>query len=274
MSARTGLSGQPWCDLGVIMADRVHPSQTVRIQLCGRLAVEVDGCRIESSLPGRQGRLLLAYLTLARHEPKPRSELISALWPAGAPDAADTAVNALLSKLRSVLGGEMIAGRGPVQLVLPSDTRVDLEVAVEAIHRAESAYALGDWSRSWAAAQTSMFIARRGFLPEESFEWAEVVRRQLAEVYRRALETYAGAALRLGSTELPTAERACRELVALAPYRESGHRLLMETLVAQGNAAEALLAYDGLVRLLREELGVAPSVDTRALHERILDVTA
>jgi DNA-binding SARP family transcriptional activator len=260
------------------MADRVAPIQAgsiaiARIQLCGKLAVELDGARVESALPGRQGRLLLTYLAVSRHEPKARVDLVNALWPGGAPDAADTALNALVSKLRAVFGSEVLGTRGPVQLVLPADTRIDLEVAIEAIHRAESAYALGDWSRAWAASQTSMFTARRGFLTDESLEWAEAIRRRLAEVYRRALETYAGAALRLGSTEIATAERACRELVTLAPYRESGHRLLMETLVAQGNTAEALLAYDGLLRLLNEELGVAPSADTRALHERILGAT-
>jgi SARP family transcriptional regulator, regulator of embCAB operon len=196
--------------------------------------------------------------------------VIDALWPLGPPDAADSAVNALLSKLRAVLGVDALTGRSAVQLRLPAGALVDLEVATESIHRAESAYAQGGWARAWAAAQTSMFTARRGFLPEETLPWAEDVRRRLCEVYRRALETYAGAALRLGGTELATAERACRELVDVAPFRESGHRLLMETLYASGNLAEALHAYDSLQRLLRDELGVPPSADTRALHERIL----
>lgn len=34
----------------------------VRIQLCGRFAVVIDGQPTESRLPGRQGRLLVAYL--------------------------------------------------------------------------------------------------------------------------------------------------------------------------------------------------------------------
>ena len=40
-----------------------------RIELCGQLAVEIEGTRIEGSLRGRQGRLLLAYLVLNRHRP-------------------------------------------------------------------------------------------------------------------------------------------------------------------------------------------------------------
>ena len=241
-----------------------------RIQVCGRLAIELEGVRREAELPGRQGRLLFVYLVLRRHEELTRPTLIDALWPSGSPDAADSAVNALLSKLRAVLGGSTVAGRSAVQLRLPADARVDLEDANESIHRAESAYAQGDWARAWVAAQTSMFTARRGFLPEESLQWAEAVRRQLAEVYRRALEAYAGASLRLGGPELATAERACRELVEVAPFRESGHRLLMEALLATGNVAEALRTYDSLQRLLRDELGVPPSADTRALHGRIL----
>jgi SARP family transcriptional regulator, regulator of embCAB operon len=257
-----------WRNVGVIMADLA-----ARIQICGRLAIEIAGERREGELPGRQGRVLFTYLVLHRHEELSRTSLVDALWPAGPPDAADVAVNALLSKLRGALGAPAVSSRGSVRLRLPDPSIVDLEWATDAIHRAESAYALGEWSRAWAAAQTTMFTARRGFLPDERLDWAEAVRRRLAELYRRALETYAGAALKLGGTELPTAERACRELVVLAPFRESGHRLLMETLLMRGNAAEALVAYDQLRSLLRDELGVAPSEQTRDLHERVLAAT-
>ena len=49
------------------------------IQLCGRYVVELDGERIESSLPGRQGRLLFAYLARNRDRPVRRNELVDAL---------------------------------------------------------------------------------------------------------------------------------------------------------------------------------------------------
>ena len=38
----------------------------VRVQLCGRVCVEIGGERRESLLPGPQGRRLFAYLTLHR----------------------------------------------------------------------------------------------------------------------------------------------------------------------------------------------------------------
>jgi pentatricopeptide repeat protein len=55
-----------------------------------------------------------------------------------------------------------------------------------------------------------------------------------------------------------------------APYRESGHQLLIESLVRNGNFAEALRAYDSLRQLLQRDLGIAPSPEMRELHARLL----
>jgi len=241
-----------------------------RIQVCGRLVVEVDGERRQDRLPGRQGRLLLSYLVLHRHEAMSRDQLVAALWPVDPPEAADAGVYALLSKLRAALGADLLSSRTGVRLTLPPRTWVDLEAARDGVHRAESALALRNWGRAWGAAQITLFVARRGFLPEEDLDWATPVRRELDALYMRALEAYAQAALCVGGTELATAERAARELVEVVPFRESGHRLLMRSLAARGNAAEALLAYDRLCGLLRDELGVSPGEQTRALHAAIV----
>ena len=245
-------------------------SSRVRIQICGRLAVEVDGERRESRLPGRQGRLLLTYLVLHRHDRLSRDRLVDALWPNDPPNAADSAVYALISKLRTAIGPALLSTRESIRLTLPTDSWIDLDAARDGVHRAESALALHEWGRAWGAAQISLFVARRGFLPDEELDWATATRRELDEIYLRALETYATAALHLGNTELPTAERAARELVTAAPFRESGHRTLMSALAAQGNTAEALIAYEALRRKLSHELGVEPDPQTRKLHQAIL----
>jgi DNA-binding SARP family transcriptional activator len=79
------------------------------------------------------------------------------------------------------------------------------------------------------------------------------------------------ACLHIRGTELPAAERAGRGLARLAPFRESGHRLLIESLEQQGNLAEALRAYESLRELLRDELGISPSPAMRQLHARLLE---
>jgi len=114
------------------------------------------------------------------------------------------------------------------------------------------------------------FLPGRGFLPDEDGEWIREVRHELEALQLRALECYAQACLGVGGTELAAAERAGRELTKLAPYRESGHRLLMRALAARGNTAEALRVYEQLRTLLREELGIAPCAETLALHAELL----
>jgi len=248
-------------------------SPALRLQVCGRLIVDVGGSRRDHLLPGRQGRLLLAYLVVHRHDVVTRPVLIDALWPDDPPDAAEAAIYALLSKCRTALGNGLLSSRGAIRLELPPDSVIDLETARDAVHRGESALAQGDWPRAWGAAQTSMFISRRAFLPEEDLPWVPEIRRELYDIQLRSLETYTAAALNLGETELATAERAGRQLVAAAPYRESGHRLLMQALAAGGNPAEALVVYDQLRIMLRDELGVVPSPQTRALHASIINET-
>lgn len=248
------------------------PSDPVRIQICGHLAIELDGERLEQLLPGRQGRLLFAYLVVNRHRYVSRDELAEALWREPDQAAVEARLNPLLSKLRRVFGPSAIDGRSVIRLCLPG-AWVDLEAAAEAIHRAESAVAQQDWARSWGPALTALFVAERDFLPGEDSPWIDETRHQLVELRLRALECYAAAALGIGGTELAAAVRAGRHLTRLAPLRESGYRYLMQALATQGNLAEALNIYSELSHCLRDQLGVSPSPATRQLHEQLLAAT-
>jgi SARP family transcriptional regulator, regulator of embCAB operon len=231
-----------------------------KVQLCGSLAVVVDGRRVEGELPGQQGRLLFAYLALHRSRRVERSELLDALWP----DGRDGGLAPLLSKLRRVVPLD------GTRLLLGDAARVDVEAAVDAVHRAESALAQDEPHRGWGPAQVALFTSGRAFLPGEDAPWIDEERRRLGELHLRALEAYAACALGVGGTELPAAVRAGRELTRLEPYRESGWRILMRALMAEGNVAEALHEYDRLRVLLHDELGVAPSPPTQELHKLLL----
>lgn len=240
---------------------------TVRIQVCGRLAVEVDGVRREQALPGPQGALCFAFLVVHRDQVTTRDEVSAVLWPDD-PGGHEQSLNALVSRIRHVLPCR--ADAGSLRLDLTPGAWIDLEAARDAIHRAESAVAQQQWERAWSAAQTSLFVARRGFVIGGDGAWASSMRQELELVRERSLEAYAVAALGLSGSELATAERAARELVRVAPLRESGHRLLMESLAARGNPAQALQAYEELRVTLRDELGVSPAPETQALYARLL----
>jgi DNA-binding SARP family transcriptional activator len=219
------------------------------------------------------GRLLFVYLILNRTRDVSSDELVEALWPEGAPPGAEATLRTLVSKLRRVIGSETLGRGGAYRLSLPADVQVDLEAALDAIHRAETAIASGDWKRAWGPAQVALFTARRGFLSDEVAPWIDRQRQELAEMELRALECYAAACLGIGGIELPAAERAARRLVEREPYRESGHRILMRALAAGGNVADALRAYDRLSLLLRDELGVDPGPQTKEVHRDLLKLT-
>jgi len=234
--------------------------ERARIQLCGRLAVIIDGERMERRLPGRQGRLLFAFLVVQRNRSLTRSQLLEALWPEG----RDGGLAPLLSKLRRVVPLD------ETRLLLPAASWVDLEAAAEAVHRAESAIAQRRFHDAWGPSQVAMFVAGRPFFPDEELSWVTEVRHGLDDLRLRAMEAYARAALGIGGTELPAAIRVARLLVESEPYRESGYLLLMEGFAREGNKAEGLRVYEKLRRRLRNELGVSPGEELQELHRQLL----
>src|SRR3954451_15647013 len=127
--------------------------ERTRIELCGPLVVEVAGRRLDAALPGRQGRLLFAYLVLHRQRPVTRDELIALLWPERPPADPAATLTAVLAKLRRALGAGMVDGRRALALRLPADATVDLKTALEAADGAERALASGDWRDAWTEAR-------------------------------------------------------------------------------------------------------------------------
>jgi DNA-binding SARP family transcriptional activator len=240
-----------------------------RIQLCGQFAVLAGSRQVDAELPGRRGRLLLAYLAAHRHQPTSRDQLIDALYVDNPPSAAAT-LTVLLSKTRALLGHDTIRGRTNLQLALPTDALVDTEVAMVCLHQAESAIVLGEFRRAWAQVLSAMFTASRPFLAEYDAPWIAEQRERFALVRQRAMACYIRACLGIGGTELPGAERAARDLIAQAPLSETGYRLLMRAQAAGGDTAAALRTFERLRKTLADELGVDPDPQTRAVHQELL----
>lgn len=235
------------------------------------MTATIDAESVHAALGGRQGRRLFAYLVSRRLRPSSRAELIDAVWPDEPPAAIDSALSALVSKLRRTLGSGRIQGRSELRVVLPDDAWVDIEAAAAALHRAEAATVREDWTDAWIASRIAQHITVRSFVRGDSTPWIEDRRRELEGTHLRALELAGRASLEIGGGELDTAERTARLLVGLAPFRESGYRYLMHVLELRENRAEALQIYEQLRQLLRNELGISPSPTTQDLYRRLLD---
>jgi peptide/nickel transport system substrate-binding protein len=248
----------------------------VRISLTGRVSIEANGARLdERSFPGRQGRLVFAYLLAEEGRAVPRDELAEVLWGDAPPATWEKALSVLVSKLRTLLEDCGVDGQaalrsafGCYQLVLPAGAWIDLAAARDAVGGAEAALDAGDAPGARAAATQAVALGRRGFLPGEDGAWIEEKRRELSDLLVRALECLADACVAAGDAR--EAVRHAEELTTLEPYREGGYRRLMQAHAAAGDSAEALLVYERCRRLLADELGAYPSPETEATYRGLL----
>lgn len=247
-----------------------EPAVRTRVRLCGPLALEIDGHDAAAAVPAGQARSLLAYLLTREERRADRGALIDVVWPSGAPKDPQADLRVILTRLRRALAPATLEGREQLRLTLPAPVWVDVEVAVGAIEAARGDAGAAAWRGVLEHARAALELLRPGFLPAQGGAWAQDERREHEELELEALEWIARAGLALGGAELAAAQRAARDLVSRSPFRESGHRLLMEALAATGNAAEALQVYDALRCLLRDELGAAPAPELQALHQRLL----
>ena len=230
----------------------------------------------ERQFRGKQGRLAFVYLVCERARTVPREELAAVLWPQESPPAWDAALSALVSRVRGLLASDILRGRdvslsrgfGQYQILLPSDTWIDLEAGASAIDEAEGRLRAGDPGGILGPATVAAAIAERPLLSGVDGEWVESKRRRLERQLLRALDCLSHMWLSTGEPvhAVETASRA----VTLDPFRESSHQLLMRSLVATGNRAEAVRAYQRLRSVLSSELGTDPSPETEAVYLEIL----
>jgi YVTN family beta-propeller protein len=252
----------------------------LKVFLAGRVAIEADGVLVdEERFPGRQGRLLFAYLVAEQGRPVPRDELAEALWGETPPATWEKALTVLVSKVRVLLtacgidGAKALTGAfGCYRLELPEGNWVDVIAATNAAQEAEEAIAADDVEKAKAAAARAASLARRPFLPGDEGPWVEEKRRELADVRGRALSCLVDTCLRSGDAS--EAAKWAEQTIALEPFRETGYRRLMQAHAAAGNRAEALRVYERCRRLLAEELGAYPSPETESIYRELLEVAS
>jgi DNA-binding SARP family transcriptional activator len=114
---------------------------------------------------------LFAYLVSNRERDCGRTELIDMLWPERPPAAADTALSALLSKLRRTLGEGALVGRSELRLALGGPVEVDSETAAMETARSEAALDTGDWAAAAEHARAALAVDLQTFLPDSEGLW-------------------------------------------------------------------------------------------------------
>jgi DNA-binding SARP family transcriptional activator len=244
-------------------------SEAVVVRLLGRLGVEhgprwLDG----TALPGRQGRVVLAYLALSRH-PVARDELADHVWPGALSTSWERDLSAVVSKVRAALDtiqvGSFLHGAfGCYELQLPSDSRVDADDVMRFVEEAESAWRRGQRDPAIAAAATSANLARRPLLPGEQGHWLERRRELLRDALLRALDVLVDGLA--GGPFEADALRYANEALGVDPYRESMYVRVMRLHLHRGDRAQAMRVYERCRAVLDRDLSVSPSPQTEAAY--------
>jgi len=231
--------------------------------LLGPLEARVGAKRV--SLGGPRQRAVLADLLVHAGSVVSTDALIDDLWAESPPSSARAVVQNAVSRLRDVLGKEVIETQTAGYVLHAGPGEIDAGRFERLVHDArplppaERSAALRDALALWRG---SPFAD----LSYESFLQGEIAR--LDELRLTALEDRIEAEIELGAHDevIPDAAR----LAAQHPDRERLCRLLMLAHARAGRQQEALDAYEATRKALDGQWGLEPSPETRALQRMIL----
>lgn len=230
----------------------------LRLRLLERFTLTFHGAPVELP-PG--SRRLLAYLAI-QGVPCGRTSVAAALWPEAREARALGNLRSALWRLSRVAPGAVAAGRD--SLCLGSEVALDLHDL-----RARAAGVLD--GRGGEISDAVVSLLAHDLLPDWADEWIVVDREHVRQLRLHALEAICAELIATGRHGL-----ACQAAAAAIrddPLRETPRRLLISVHLAEGNTAQAVREYSAYTKLLREDLGVAPSERMASLIRPLKAVT-
>jgi serine/threonine-protein kinase len=224
----------------------------------------------DGSLPlgGPKQRAVVANLILRAGHAVPAEQLIDELWGEEPPGTARNTLQTYVYRLRKVLGEERVESQGGAYVLHAEPGEIDA-ARFEELVRAGRARLAEDPAGALERLDEALGLWRGpafADFPDEPSLRGEIAR--LEELRLAATEHRIAAQLALGrhTTVVGTLE----SLTDRYPLRERLWASLMLALYRSGRQAEALDAYRRAREVLADELGIDPSPELQALHERIL----
>jgi DNA-binding SARP family transcriptional activator len=236
----------------------------LELNLLGVPEVVLDGQVLTFT---RRGSIaLLAYLALSRRA-HAREALATLLAGDSFEEQARKYLSNVLVDLRQQLGEYIVATRQSVSFDRTRPFRLD--VAGFQAH----AEACRD-SNSQSELQAAIDLYRDEFLAGltlsgmPDFEaWQLAQREELRGQYMQLLRRDVDVCMRQGRWN--SGIQSARRIIAEEPWLEDAHRQLILMLAHSGQRHAAIEQYQACRRVLREELGVEPAVETAALFNRL-----
>jgi len=251
------------------------PRPHLRLIGLGRFAVLRGEAAIPNSAFGRErARALLAALLCAGRLVH-REQLLEWFWPKLAPDRAVRAFHVTLYELRRAIEPESPRRKGVSRIVAEGENyRLALDPGDSfdcdeflALARAPEADEDGEARLGRLQAAERAYTGE--LFPDWRYaEWAQARRAEVDAIHRAVVAELAEALIQAGQPAAGVTRY--QRLVALEPEREAWHRGLMRAFADAGERALALRQYHACRAVLRRELGVEASDETRALYQTLL----
>ncbi|HEX4493438.1 MAG TPA: BTAD domain-containing putative transcriptional regulator [Acidimicrobiia bacterium] len=241
------------------------------IRILGRVGVSTDDDDLIAVRAPKQ-RALLVRLVLDANQVVGSSTLIESLWDDDLPQHPRTALQIIVSRLKTNLGpyGTHITAVSGGYRLDAAAHEVDLLLAESLLRDGRMALASEESARAADAFERALALwTGDAFEDVESCPfWPEAVRRA-ADLRLTLVEARNDAYLASGR-HLEVL-RDIDALVAAAPLREHLRAQQIAALYRAGRQAEAMRASEALRKSLRDELGLEPSPQIRDLERRVLD---
>jgi DNA-binding SARP family transcriptional activator len=251
--------------------DRSRKAVSMVAQLDLSLLGGVQICRGKEPICGfrsNKAAAMLCYLATTT-VPAPRPLIADLFWPDFAESHANDSLRVTLSNLRSVVGSHLIITRYTVAFNPDSPHHLDVREFQEAIKHHGSGDSIERLRRA-ADLYRGDFLAGFHVQDAPAFEqWASVQQMQLHDLAVRTFHTLIAHYAPQGSAGRALALNYGSRLLALEPWEESTHQLLMLLLAASGQPAAANKHFEVCRKILREESGAEPSVETVEMAARI-----
>lgn len=235
-----------------------------KIKLFGTFEL-IDPAGDRIAVPGAKQQALLAILAASKDVAVSRDRLIGLLWGDRFPDQARQSLRQALLKLRQSLTYEDSCA------LLTDPERVSLDqssVSVD-LHEFSRLTQLREVDADMQAIDTYQNTFLDGlFVKEAAFEeWLSVERSNASQLSFPVFERLA--ANKLQSGDQAEALQLAQRLTAIDPLRENSHRLLMRLFAQSGQRSAAIRQYQKCADVLKAELDVGPSPETKAILDEI-----
>jgi len=285
-AARVLLEDAEWRDLGRRLLGVEEFAAYVQrdglplchVRLFGGLELSIGGRPVrERDWKKRKARLLFAMLAIRRGQDVPRDQLFEYLWPEMDVERAKNNLYVVWSTMKAALVGDAdkgapcpyIESAGGVCRTVREAVRTDVDEFETLLGVAREAEVAGRPSAALAAYERVADLYRGDLLPGDVYDdWFAALRDHYRSSFVDAM--LRATALLMQADDPGNALTYVRRAIQCDPFREDLFQAALRCQIAAGQRSSAIDTYFQCRDNLAEELGLDPSVETRALYDQIL----